>query len=539
MKKRYACIYGRKSRENAATLESQINACLDWVKEYNSTSTTEEIEIVEIFDEEGTASSEDWNRPKLQKMLKQIENHEYNLVIVSEQTRISRTEDFSIFKKSMRETDTTFVCADTSEIMNFNNPNDAVKSGIQQVFGEFELTTAKIRLKRGTVQSAKKGNYQGKKAPIGYSYDKNTKRLVPNEDAKHIRRLFDLYLEGYSTTQISNIFTNVENVIVYQTIKGEKVPITWSKSTVARSLNKIIYAGHTLFGKTKIKIIRGKKEQIKTEEDQQILVKNTHAGIITEEEFEKVQAMLAKKRNTPPALKHAKHVFSGLIACAFCGRHQSFERQADTKREWRISSCVTRNYNKDYSKYETCRNSSCKLHLIEKLFYLSLKDTTAQLENYIDLINQKKISNSEMQKTKEKQLKGKEQQIKDLTRKRKNILSNLEDGVYEDDEKDEKKQEIKNIMQQIKITEKEIAEMTEIQEESNTAHVERILTNIRKFLTGQQTNMNAKDQNEILKEFVQDIIYRKEGKDAEIKLKVILKDHVQELINDIGNLKAS
>ena len=113
-KKKQGAIYGRKSRENEATLESQINACLEWAEE-------NDIEV-EIFAEEGTQSSEDWNRPKLQEMLKKVENLEFNFVIVSESSRISRTEDFSIFKKIMKETGTILLEADTRTKYKFFRP---------------------------------------------------------------------------------------------------------------------------------------------------------------------------------------------------------------------------------------------------------------------------------------------------------------------------------------------------------------------------------------------------------------------------------
>ena len=72
-----------------------------------------------------------------------------------------------------------------------------MKSDILQAVGKNELSRTKIRLKRGTVQSAKKGNWQGKKSPIGYTYDHDTKRLKLNDDAKVVRRMFEMYLEGH------------------------------------------------------------------------------------------------------------------------------------------------------------------------------------------------------------------------------------------------------------------------------------------------------------------------------------------------------
>ena len=94
MKKKVACIYPRKSRENAVTLDGQINACVEWCQR-------NDVEY-EIFAEEGSASSEDWNRPQLQEMIKRIENFEFDLCVVTEQTRICRDDHFPIFKEVLR-----------------------------------------------------------------------------------------------------------------------------------------------------------------------------------------------------------------------------------------------------------------------------------------------------------------------------------------------------------------------------------------------------------------------------------------------------
>ena len=187
-------------------------------------------------------------------------------------------------------------------------------------------------MKRGTVQSAKKGNWQGKKSPIGYTYDHDTKRLKLNDDAKVVRRMFEMYLEGHSTPDISYKFIQ-ENVMAYHKVKGEMVPITWSKSTISRSLKNITYAGHTRFGKTKIKKMKGEKYQTPVDEELHLIVEDTHEPIVTPEEFKKVQEIMNRKRTVPPAMKHAKHTFSGLIRCESCGKTRTFERQMSLNRD--------------------------------------------------------------------------------------------------------------------------------------------------------------------------------------------------------------
>jgi len=521
-KKKQGAIYGRKSRENEATLESQINACIQWAEE-------NDIEV-EIFAEEGTQSSEDWNRPKLQEMLKKVENLEFNYVIVSESSRISRTEDFSIFKKLMKETGTILLEADTRQSTNFLDRNDAVKSGIQQVFNEYELDLAKTRLKRGTVQSAKKGNYQGKKPPIGYSYDHETKRLKKNSDAPIIREMFEMYMAGMSTVEIEHEFTT-KNVLAYQKIKGELVPITWGKSTIARSLKNILYVGHTVFGKTKVQRIKGKRVQVDVPEEEQILIENTHEGIITQEEWDKVQQIMNKKRTIPPALKHSKHTFSGLVRCAKCGAVHTFEKATSITGKFRISSCKTRVYDEDFIQYKMCGNSGGELESLEVLFYASLKETKAQIENYIDLI--KNIQNSEAKagKSLETQKGIKFQQIQQMAKKRKKIQAFLEEDFYEGEEEIEKIREVKELANRIKALKDEMEQLEEKKGESELEHVERVLNNINKFFEGTKNSASGKVLNEILNEFVSKILYRRNGRGAQIEVEVYLKEEIQEIIN--------
>lgn len=523
-KKKQGAIYGRKSRENEATLESQINACLEWAEE-------NDIEV-EIFAEEGTQSSEDWNRPKLQEMLKKVENLEFNFVIVSESSRISRTEDFSIFKKIMKETGTILLEADTRTSTNFLDRNDAVKSGIQQVFNEYELDLAKTRLKRGTVQSAKKGNWVAKKAPIGYVYDHNTKRLKTNEDAPVIREMFEMYLAGMSTTQIEHEFNKPPKKIAYHKVKGEMVPINWSASTISRSLNNIAYVGHTVYGKTKVQKIKGKRVQIEVPEEEQILIEHTHEAIVTQEEWDKVKAIMSKKRTLPPALKHSKHTFSGLVKCAKCGAVHTFEKATSKTGKFRISSCKTRNYDDDFIKYKMCGNSGGELEALETLFYASLKETKAQVENYIDLIKSIQASGAKAGKTVEAEKGVKFQQIQQMQKKRKNIQMYLEDDdFYDAEQRIEKVREVKQLANRIQALKAEIEQMNEKQGESELDQVKKVLNNINMFFDGTKNSASGKVLNEILNEFVHEIRYKRNGRGAEVQVKVYLKDWVQEIIN--------
>lgn len=521
-KQKIAFIYGRKSRENADTLDSQIQACIQWCDRNGI--------AYEIFSEDGSSSSEDWNREELQKMITRIKNLECDIVVVTEQTRICRTDDFPIFKNVLRETDCLFVTADTSKTFDFNNPDDELVSDVLTAVGKNELTRAKIRLKRGIVQSAKKGNWVGKKVPAGYTYNREKKRLALNKDQAIIRKMFDLYIAGFSTTDIAVKF-DFENVITTETQK----PISWTSATVARMLGNIAYAGHSLYGKTTDKKDKetGKRIITKTDESKQILELNTHDYIISPEEWEQVQSIKKKRNNKPAALKVAKHSFSGLIRCAECDSVHSFQT-SHNKNKKRIGSCSTRIYNSDFSNHTKCPNGGCLLSQFEELFYAYFRKLVDQLENYIDLIKAETVSNEILQQKKEVQNKAKAKHVQDLKKQVKNITKNAELGMYDDEEWIEKAKHIKKLKLQVQQLELEIYEATANDDKNDSKHLEGMLKKMKMFLMGE---MNGVAANDILTDLLDGIIYKKEKKLlSEITIEVKLKQEFNELFNNIEEL---
>jgi site-specific DNA recombinase len=517
-----AFIYGRKSRDNADTLDSQIQACIQWCERNG-------IEY-EVFAEEGSSSSEDWNREELQKMITRIKQLENNFVVCTEQTRICRTDDFPKFKKILRELDCLFVTADTGQVFNYNNPDDELVSDVLTAVGKNELSRTKIRLKRGIIQSAKKRNWVGKKVPAGYTYNKETKRLVLNSDQEIIRLMFDLYLDGVSTTDIEIKF-KFENKIT----KHTKEPIKWTSATIARMLGNIAYVGHSLYGKTTDKKDEetGKRIITKTEVSQQILELNTHDPIITEEEWKRVQDIKAKRNTRPARLKVAKHTFSGLIRCAECEEVHSFQT-SHHKDKKRIAACKTRNYNFNYTEYKMCSNGGCLLSNFETIFYAYFGKLADQLANYVEMIQVAAISNEKLQQKKEATNKAKEKTISTLTKQVKNIQRNAELGMYDEEELIEKAADLKKMKQQIKQLEAEVNEEEAADGKEELKHMEMILNNMKKFMNGELEGAAA---NEMLTDMIAAIYYKKEKVTlSEIQIKVILKPEYNELFNDIEEI---
>ena len=221
-----------------------------------------------------------------------------------------------------------------------------------------------------------------------------------------------------------------------------------------------------------------------------------------------------------------------MVRCAKCGAVHSFEKATSKGGKIRITSCQTRVYSDDFIQYKMCGNSGGELESLEVLFYASLKETKAQIENYIDLIKNIQSSEARAGKSLETQKGIKFQQIQQMAKKRKKIQEYLEiDDFYDAEEEIEKIREVKELANRIKALKNEMEQLEEKKGESELEHVERVLNNINKFFEGTKNSASGKVLNEILNEFVSKILYRKNGRGAQVEVEVYLKDEIQEIIN--------
>lgn len=492
-------LYVRKSRENNDSLEGQLSSLIDYCEKFDWE--------YEIFKEDGSASSEDWNRPELQRMILLTEKQHFDAIVVTEQSRITRADEFPKFRNVLQEANCLFITTQTNSVYDYNKPEDEFVSDIMSAVAKQEIAFAKLRLKRGTVQSAKKGNWLGKKAPIGYIYNKETKRLVPSDDAVVIKRLFEEYAEGASTKDLAIKFTQ-EGVTT-------TVGMKWTPAGISRLLNNIVYIGHSLYGRTSQKKDKstGKRITKKTSEDEQILVENTHEPIISKELWVNVQRIKLNRNSKPVSMRLAKHKFSGLIKCAICGNVHSFQSSRHKKK--RINSCQTRKYKSNsINDYEMCENQGCNLEDFEVLFFNLLGSHVDELKKYKDEIikSEKKLDDSsERILFLERQLKKNQQDIK-----------RIQQGfIMEIFTESEAQEQIKALKIQKDNINNELSRLKEMKEETGTDYLTKTIKKLSDFLNGHD-DMPESISNEILKEYIHAIIYKKTEKEN-IDIKIIWK----------------
>ena len=154
---------------------------------------------------------------------------------------------------------------------------------------------------------------------------KNGQLEIKEDEAVTVRRVFDLYLQGYGKQAIANIL-NAE---------GQNGKSKWYHSTINYVLNNERYMGDALLQKKittetlPFRKIRNKGQQ------PQYYVENSNPAIVSRETYRAVQA-LQKKRQTGVCQRNASYLLTGMLKCPDCGR--SFRRQIVSGKAYWICS---------------------------------------------------------------------------------------------------------------------------------------------------------------------------------------------------------
>lgn len=117
---------------------------------------------------------------------------------------------------------------------------------------------------------------------LGYEKDENGKLVVVESEAVIVRKIFELYLNGFGVRKIKKHLE--ENGI--KTVTGKEV---WSTSTIDRILSNEKYVGGVLMQKSFTEdFLTGKRKKNEGELAMHF-IENNHGAIISREKFEEVQ----------------------------------------------------------------------------------------------------------------------------------------------------------------------------------------------------------------------------------------------------------
>lgn len=315
-------------------------------------------EIIETFIDDGFTGYT-FDRPAFRRLQQDVEDGVIEGVIVKDLSRIGRhNAKVNLFIESLTMRGIEFISIGDD----YNNlTDDDALIGIKTWYNERMIKDTSKKIKQVIHSKQKEGKWICN-IPYGYKrdYSKKASFTVDELTCQYVRRIFDLYVNGYGGNSIAKIFNDegvptptqrAEEIRLENGLEPSKrTPSTmWSSTLVKRIVDNEFYIGTLVQRKQKTMGIHGKR--VNRDEEEHIIFENHHDPIIDKDTF-----YLAQKLKKERANKHHKGVrkhnnlFVGLVFCGECGKPMT-PRSGVHKRRYYV--CTT--YNSFGAKY--CNNN--------------------------------------------------------------------------------------------------------------------------------------------------------------------------------------
>lgn len=351
-------LYARLSKDDDLVGDSnsivhQKEILAKYAKEHGFTN-------IEFYVDDGFSGT-NFNRPDFQRMMADAEEGKISTVIVKDMSRFGRDYIMVGYYTEIyfSNLDIRFIAINDNVDSNIQTENDLTP--FKNVFNEWYARDTSKKIRAVFKAKGNSGKHLTTNPPFGYKKDPNDKDkwIIDDEAAATVRRIFQMYVDGYRISEIGHKLTEekVETPILYYMNRGIKTnarseyPEIWDLMSIKYILSQTAYAGHTVNFQTAVKSYKTKK-QVNLPRNQWVIFRNTQEAIIDEKTFETVQQMRKVKRARTKY--NEPNMFSGLLYCADCGNHLTIQRVA-RNRKMDNFSCAT---------YRKKKKGLCSCHRI-------------------------------------------------------------------------------------------------------------------------------------------------------------------------------
>ena len=339
------CRVSTKEEEQASSYEAQCEYYTDKIM------SNKEWTMAGIFADEGITGTSTKKRTEFLRMIRQCKQKKIDLILTKSIQRFARnTLDCINYTRILRQLGIGVLFE--KENINSLPPDSEFMITMYGAMAQSESESIS-----GNVKWGKKRAMEAGKVSIVYknlyAYEKGAdgKPIPIPAQAEIVQELYTRYLTGASLRELKDWLENGN----HPTVAGST---TWSISTVKGILTNEKYCGDVLLQKTFSTDVISKKVVKNTGQLPKYLIQNHHEGIVTREQFQAVQAELARRSALRSDSKQAvtgrscytsKYALSDRLVCGECGklyRRKTRNIKGNIYHEWR---CISRlDYGKRY-----------------------------------------------------------------------------------------------------------------------------------------------------------------------------------------------
>lgn len=301
-----------------------------------------------IYADQGISGFKE-NRPEFQRMLEDVRAGKLDLIITKSISRFARnTVTVLKFVRELKELGVG-IFFEEQNIYTLSSDGELMLTVLSSFAQEEALSTSanskwsmRKRFERGQI-------WINTERFLGYDKDTNGNLVINPEQAKIVRRIFDMYLAGFGSKKIADAL-NADGVL---TITGA----VWNHGTILQMLKNEKYKGDYILQKTFTPEGRMHGTIPNDGSVPQYYIQDNHEPIVTREEWDRVQEICREraKKRTPKQDVAGQDKFRGLLFCPHCLRPLSL-------------TCNKGRY------YYTCRYSAASQKKYCPGIYFSAKD---------------------------------------------------------------------------------------------------------------------------------------------------------------------
>ncbi|MDR1240740.1 MAG: recombinase family protein [Oscillospiraceae bacterium] len=306
--KRRTAGYARVSTdsdEQLTSYEAQVDYYTKYIQE------RQDWQFVKVYTDEGISATNTKKRDGFKKMIEDALEGKIDLIVTKSVSRFARnTVDSLTTVRKLKEKGIE-IYFEKENIWTLDSKGELLITIMSSLAQEESRSISENVTWGKRKQMADDKVSLPYKQFLGYEKGENGLPKIIESEAKTVRTIFKLFINGKTPSAIAKHLTN-QNIL---SPGGKKI---WQVATVRSILRNEKYKGDALLQKTFTVDFLSKRLKLNEGEIPQYYVKDSHQAIIDPDEFDAVQAEIERRKNFG-RFAGCKSPFSSKIVCGECG----------------------------------------------------------------------------------------------------------------------------------------------------------------------------------------------------------------------------
>lgn len=436
-----ACGYVRLSHEDGDREESNsVTGQKDLIRDFFSRHP--QLRECGMRVDDGFSGSS-FERPAFQAMMADIKAGKIDCIVVKDLSRFGRNylDAGEYIEKIFPFLGIRFIAInDNYDSLNSNEQSDSLMIPFKNLINEAYCRDTSIKIRSQLEIKRKRGDFTGAFAAYGYLKDPNNKNhlIIDSYAAGVVKDIFQWKMEGVSAGDIADRLnkSGILTPMDYKKSQGMRFATPfrvnahsyWNASAVLRILKNPVYTGILAQGKNTTPSYKVKRRIVKPRREWDI-VENAHEAVVSLDDFEIVQKVLALDTRTSPGSSTVE-LFSGMVYCGECGAPMVRKTVPSGKKKYVYYVCAA------HKNEKTCSAHSMRDSMLEEIVLESLKKQIQDvlgLSRLLEMADDAVLQKAGMNRLQER-LDKKQEEIEKYRRLVHSLYESLSDGVIDHEE---------------------------------------------------------------------------------------------------------